>query len=44
MGGSKYEYFISNQEKVEKVNKNNKFKKIPFIIEGGFLNVLTMIF
>lgn len=24
-GGSKYEYFISNQEKVEKVNKNNKF-------------------
>ncbi len=25
MGGSKYEYFISNQEKVEKANKNNKF-------------------
>jgi len=35
VGVSKREYFISNQEKVEKVNKNNKFLKIPFIIEGG---------
>jgi hypothetical protein len=25
VGISKREYFISNQEKVEKVNKNNKF-------------------